>query len=123
MYLARQPHWLQILKLTRLTLSSDWEVHNISPFIGIQNIMNGEARALPSVEEAVKLYTINGAYSMRQEDKTGSIEVGKYADFIIVDQDIFTIPVKKIGKTKVLNTYLEGEEVYNSLTSTPLEAF
>jgi len=55
-----------------------------------------------------------GAYLMRQEDKTGSIEVGKFADLIVVDQNIFKIPINQIGKTKVLSTYLEGEQVFSA---------
>mgnify|MGYP000196779702 FL=1 len=55
-----------------------------------------------------------GAYLMRQEDKTGSIEVGKFADLIVVDQNIFKIPIDQIGKTKVLSTYLEGEQVFSA---------
>ena len=51
---------------------------------------------------------------MRQEDKTGSIEVGKFADLIVVDQNIFKIPIDQIGKTKVLSTYLEGEQVFSA---------
>ncbi len=98
-------------------MSSDWEVHDISPFVGIQNLIHGAAQALPSVEDAVKLYTINGAYTMRQETTTGSIETDKFAYFIIVDQDIFTIPTNTIGQTKVLNTWLGGKEVYNHITS------
>ena len=55
-----------------------------------------------------------GAYLMRQEDKTGSIEVGKFADLIVVYQNIFKIPINQIGKTKVLSTYLEGEQVFSA---------
>jgi urease alpha subunit len=71
---------------------------------------------LPNVEEAIKCYTINAAYVMRQEEKTGSLEVGKYADLIILDRDIFTIPVNTISKAKVELTLLGGKEVYASPT-------
>ncbi|MCB0680746.1 MAG: amidohydrolase family protein, partial [Saprospiraceae bacterium] len=63
---------------------------------------------------AVKAYTINGAYVMRQEASTGSLEVGKWADFICVDQDIFTVPVNQIALTKVLSTWVGGVEVWRS---------
>lgn len=68
------------------------------------------------LKEAVELYTINGAYSMRQDDRTGTLSVGKDADFIVIDQDIFLLEAnsqgKKIAQTKVLTTVLEGEEIY-----------
>lgn len=62
----------------------------------------------------MNLIRLMGAYLMRQEDKTGSIEVGKFADLIVVDQNIFKIPINQIGKTKVLSTYLEGEQVFSA---------
>jgi predicted amidohydrolase YtcJ len=51
---------------------------------------------------------------MRQEQKTGSIEVGKYGDLIVLDQNMFNVPVNNIGKTKVLLTLLGGKTVYRS---------
>jgi len=96
----------------RVTLSSDWDVSSISPFVGIQNSLTRVPQNLPNVAAAVKAYTINGAYVMRHEDKTGSLEVGKYADLIMVDRDIFTVPYTQIGATKVVFTWLEGNEVY-----------
>ena len=98
----------------RVTLSSDWDVSDLNPFVGIEHAVTRAPQELPSVEEAVKAYTINGAYVMRQESKTGSIEVGKLADFICVDKDIFTIPHNQIHTTQVLSTNLEGEEIYRS---------
>lgn len=96
----------------KLTLSSDWDVSELNPFIGIQNAVTRIPQELPSVTAAVRAYTINAAYVMRQEDKTGSLEVGKLADMIIVDRDIFTIEKNQIRNTNVLLTLLGGKEVY-----------
>ncbi len=60
--------------------------------------------------------TLNSAYVMRQEDRTGSLTVGKDADFIIIDTDIFqmerTQNWRRLRNTKVLNTVLEGEQIF-----------
>ncbi len=98
----------------RLTLSSDWDVSELNPFIGIQNAITRIPQELPTVEAAVNAYTINAAYVMRQEDKTGSLEVGKYADLIIIDRDIFSVNKDQIRNTNVLLTMLGGKEVYTS---------
>ena len=98
----------------RLTLSSDWDVSELNPFIGIQNALTRAPQELPTVEAAVRAYTINAAYVMRQEDKTGSLEVGKLADLIIIDRDIFTVEKTQIRNTNVLVTLLGGKEVYKS---------
>ena len=95
----------------RLTLSSDWDVSELNPFIGIQNAVTRVPQELPTVEAAVRAYTINAAYVMRQEDKTGSLEVGKFADMIIVDRDIFGVDNNQIRNTNVLLTLLGGEAV------------
>jgi predicted amidohydrolase YtcJ len=51
---------------------------------------------------------------MEKEDETGSIEVGKSADFIIIDQNLLEISPQEIHKTKVLRTVLRGHTVYKS---------
>lgn len=96
----------------RVTLSSDWDVSALSPFVGMQNAITRSPQNLPSLDEAIRSYTTRAAYSMRQEDRVGSIEVGKRADLIVLDRNIFDIPVHEISKTKVLQTYLDGELVF-----------
>ena len=58
------------------------------------------------------MYTINSAYAMRQEKVTGSLVVGKEADLIVVDRDIFGIAEDDLDKAVVLQTVLQGEEVW-----------
>ena len=62
--------------------------------------------------EAVRAYTINAAYSMFSEKTRGSLEEGKYADFIVINQDYFTCPEEEIKEIKVLRTVLNGKTVY-----------
>ena len=95
----------------RITLSSDWDVSELNPFIGLQNAVTRTPQEI-SLEEAIKAYTINAAYVMRQEDKVGTIEVGKEADLIILDRNLFDIPVNQINQTRVEATYLQGVSVY-----------
>ena len=95
----------------RLTLSSDWNVSSLNPFIGLQNAVTRSPQNI-SLEEAIKAYTINGAYVMRQENKVGSLEVGKLADFVVLDRDIFTIPTSQIKQAKVILTIFNGKEIY-----------
>ena len=95
----------------RVTLSSDWDVSALNPFIGLQNAVTRSPQAL-SLEEAISAYTINGAYVMRQEDKVGTLEVGKEADFIVLSQHLFNIQEDEINQTQVLATYLRGELIY-----------
>jgi len=62
-------------------------------------------------EEALKGMTIWAAYSNFEENEKGSIEVGKFADFIILDQNIMEIKINEVPKTKVLQTFVNGEKV------------
>ena len=64
------------------------------------------------VMEALKLYTINAAYHAFDEDKLGSIEVGKLADFVILSRDILTIPTEEIKDITVDATIVGGKIVY-----------
>jgi len=98
----------------RVTLSSDWDVNPLSPLGIMQNALSLGERSLPNLAAAVKAYTLDAAYTLRQEQSTGSLEVGKQADLLVLDKNIFDLPSKQIGKAKVLWTLLGGEEVYRS---------
>lgn len=97
-----------------ITLSSDWDVSSLSPFVGMENALTRGKQSLPDLHAVIRAYTINGAYTMRQEDLTGSIEVGKYGDLIVVSQNIFEIPVEQISQTQVLMTILGGDVIYDA---------
>jgi predicted amidohydrolase YtcJ len=64
-------------------------------------------------EQMIKYYTINNAWIMRQEKDLGSLEVGKLADFVVLDTDLLTCPDEAIEKTKVVSTWLGGKMVYS----------
>lgn len=109
---------LQSLKKAgaRLNLSSDWNVSTLNPFVGLEHSVTRAPQKL-SLVEALRAYTIDAAYTMRQEQLTGSLEVGKKADFIVLDQDIFEIPVERISDTKVKTTIFNGETIWSDQES------
>ncbi len=63
-------------------------------------------------EQAIRLYTINNAFLTFEETKKGSLEAGKYADFIVIDRDILECPIDDIRETQVLETWVGGRRVY-----------
>jgi predicted amidohydrolase YtcJ len=65
-------------------------------------------------EQAVRGMTIWSAIAMRRESKTGSLEVGKQADFVIIDTDLMDANEEQCRKAKVLATYSRGVSRYNS---------
>jgi len=62
--------------------------------------------------DAIRLYTWNGAYLGKEEDRLGSIEPGKLADLIVIDRDILSLPPEELLETKVLMTIVDGKTVY-----------
>lgn len=68
-----------------------------------------------SLEEAIKTYTIMGAYGSFEEDTKGSIEVGKVADFVVLNQDPFDVYENNIKDINVLATYIDGKLVYKNV--------
>jgi predicted amidohydrolase YtcJ len=96
-----------------VSLSSDWNVHDINPLVGIANSLIMGKTGLPSVEDAIDAYTINAAVSLGLDDITGSIEVGKAADFAILSRDITQLSAEKIKKTDIWMTILNGQIVYD----------
>jgi predicted amidohydrolase YtcJ len=71
----------------------------------------GLEQAIP-VKQALRLYTINGAYASFEEDSKGSIEVGKFADMAVLDRDILSIPAEEIKDIKIDMTIVGGEIIY-----------
>lgn len=69
---------------------------------------------LITVDQAFQALTINGAWQLGLENERGSIKVGKWADFVLTDKDIFTCPTDDIRKTSVVSTWFEGETVYEA---------
>lgn len=76
----------------------------------------GTLNALPglSLRDAIRAVTINGAYQMHQENVTGSLERGKLADLIVLDQNITKVPLDDISDTDVLMTVVGGRKVWAS---------
>ncbi|MEZ9052126.1 amidohydrolase [Vibrio sp. 10N.261.49.A5] len=95
-----------------ITLSSDWNVHDINPLVGIANSLIMGKTGLTDIYTAIDAYTLNAAKSLGIEDITGSIEVGKSADFAILNKDITTVSARQIAKTQVLMTVLRGDVVF-----------
>ncbi len=96
-----------------ITLSSDWDVNELNPLITISNSLKLGARGLPDVFSAIDAYTVNAAKALGLEEITGSIEVGKSADFVILDEDITKLPIENIPDAKILMTILQGEIVFS----------
>lgn len=71
-----------------------------------------DADERPGVEELVEAFTMGNAYALRMENITGSIEVGKCADFVILEKNIFQVPLKDISKIKIVQTVSEGQVIY-----------
>ena len=65
-----------------------------------------------TVEETIRIHTINGAWTLRLDDETGSIEEGKSADMIVLNHNLFEIPETDIHKTEVQKTVFQGSVVY-----------
>ena len=106
---------------------SDWPsvVPDPNPWPGIEAMVTRRNPYIESPDElwpeqavdletALRIFTINGAVAGKQADRTGSIEVGKSADFIVLDRNIFQVPVEDISETKVVLTVVSGKEVYGS---------
>jgi predicted amidohydrolase YtcJ len=82
-------------------------------FPALQGMLEREDESL-DLASALATMTINGAKVTRQAHLIGSIEKGKYATFIVLNQNLFKIPVSKIHETTVDKTVFEGRPVYEA---------
>ncbi|HUT07630.1 MAG TPA: amidohydrolase [Candidatus Latescibacteria bacterium] len=122
---ARTTYAFESLRRAGATLAfgSDWTVAPLSPILGIhaavtRRTLDGKKPGgwIPeekvSAEEAVRAYTINGAYAEFAEAAKGTIQAGKLADMVVLDRDIFTIPPEEIAAVKVALTVFDGTIVH-----------
>lgn len=106
-----------------IPLGTDFPVEDISPFkTFFAAVARQDAKGFPangfqmenalSREQAIRGMTIWAAKGSFEEKEKGSLEPGKYADFIILDTDLMNCPLPDVLKTKVIGTYINGEKVY-----------
>jgi predicted amidohydrolase YtcJ len=107
----------------RLAAGSDWSVSSMNPFEAIQVAITRRAPDAPPgepwiAEELVDLrtmlraYTQGGAYASGTELTTGTLEVGKAADLIVLDRNIYQIPASEVHSVRVQLTLVDGREVW-----------
>ena len=112
----------------KLALGSDWSVSTPDPFDAIEvavTRLDPHGADVPplladeaiSLADAVRGYTMGSAYVNFLDQDTGSVEVGKLADLIVLDQNIFSVAPSEISETKVLLTLFEGKAVHGSLAA------
>ena len=110
-----------------LTFGSDWPVAPLSPIKGVYAAVTRQTLdgANPdgwipdqkiSVGEALRAYTSTNAYAFNEELVSGTLEVGKRADFVVLSDDPRSVPQKDIPNMSVMRTVIGGEVVYSSLT-------
>ena len=96
-------------------------VASYNPFVALQWMLDGKTVArrstrgpdeTPTREQALRMYTLGSAWFSFDEVRRGSLEVGKLADFAILDRDFFTVPVEQIGATTSLLTIVGGKPVH-----------
>lgn len=109
---------------------SDFPVEQVNPLISFHaSIARQDANDWPAGgwfpeqrmtrEEALRSMTLWPAYAAFQEKELGSLTPGKYADFVMLDQDIMRVPAELVLKTNVIATYVGGREVYKAKSVTP----
>ena len=108
-----------------LTFGSDWDVTPLNPLLGIyaavtrktldgSNPEGWNPEQKLTVEEAIACYTKNNSYAVFSEDKLGVLQKDMFADFVVLSNDITSIKVDDILKTRVLKTIFNGKEVFRA---------
>ena len=125
----RYSRWMAIKEFidagATVTFGSDWPAGtpDADPWRGLEAMitrMDTNTNAGEKLGEgidlktAIKVFTINGAKAMMHEDVAGSIEVGKHADMIVLDRNLFEIEPTDISDVKVLKTIFAGKVVYSA---------
>ncbi|WP_444924768.1 amidohydrolase [Microbulbifer sp. DLAB2-AF] len=110
---------------TPIAAGSDFPVEPANPLFGLHaattrrdrqgNPSKGwRTKEAMTLEQALRAFTLDAAYAGHQEKMIGSLEAGKFADFILLDKNIFKIDPQEIWKVKVMETWVEGKRVYQN---------
>lgn len=105
----------------RMAFASDWPVADLNPLTGVREavtrrLAEEDWRRRLTVKEAIDGYTTRAAYACHAEDSVGSLSPGKYADMIVLSQDIFQIPPEAIAQAQVVRTIVGGRTVFEEGT-------
>ena len=109
---------------TRIAGGSDFPVEPANPLFGLHAaVTRRDRQGAPAqgwrteeamtLEQALRAFTLDAAYASHQEKVIGSLEPGKFADFVLLDRDIFAIEPQTIWQTEVLETWVEGERLFS----------
>ncbi len=127
-YAIVEPQALLLHAGARIAYGSDWPVDPLDIWFALKVGVTrtaapdagkdyaGRLTSQPGMPRAAVLraITLNAAYTLRQETSTGSLEVGKLADLIVLDRNVLTIPAEEIADVKVLQTVVGGKVVYQA---------
>ena len=120
--------WRRLLDSGAIIASgSDFPVERPNPFLGLYAaVTRQDGAGLPeggwyaeqslTRAEALHSFTLAAAFAAHQEDRLGSLEPGKWADFIVIDRDYFTVPAAEIDDIVVLQTWVGGDLVFDRNT-------
>jgi len=108
-----------------VAIATDYPVSELNPFVHIESSvtrmdphgLNNDPLAPEeaiTVEQAIQAYTLNPAFILGWEEKTGSIEIGKLADMVIIDRNPLEVPAADISETRVLTTVFGGEVIFEA---------
>lgn len=113
--LARSYTWREIIDCGGiLPNGSDAPMEKVNPFLGMHAAVSRQEPCKNMTRlEALRSFTIWGAFAQFTEKRNGSLERGKLADFAVLDKDILTCPTEELATTQVLMTVVDGETVYS----------
>lgn len=95
-----------------VTLSSDWDADPLSPLGTVARALTRQTQAVPDLDTALAMVTIDAAFALGHDDVTGSIEVGKQADFVVLGSDPYEVEAGDIADIEVLETVVGGRWVF-----------
>jgi predicted amidohydrolase YtcJ len=127
-YAILEPQGLLELYGARIVFGSDWPVDPLDEWFALQVAVTRSAAAKDaqqypgrlgidpglSLLSALRAMTLNGAYSLRLDQDTGSLETGKFADLIVLDRNLLTTPPAELARTRVLITMVGGRVVHRA---------
>jgi predicted amidohydrolase YtcJ len=111
-----------------LAFGSDFPVEQVNPMLGIHAAVSRQdlegwpeggwqPQERVSREAAIRAFTLDAAFAGFMEQQVGSLEIGKRADFIVLEDDIMEIPVKNIPAIQIMQTWVDGERVFSRESS------